>query len=172
MPQAPARHTPQRRSRSAREKFTFDVEGAIMFFGGFTSFQDHLTAHGMLAPDYNNFRGWRSRRTMSADLIARMVRLAHILELPFDLNNYLIEPVAQTHTLPPAAIKTRSPFPEDDDEEFFDEDGNELTDKQPPAATHTQEPVEPATLVNPVSGQPEKPKPVSARAMRRQRNDV
>ena len=91
--------------KPAREKFSFDVEGAILFFGGFVTFQNQLLQNGMDAPTYNNFRGWRTRRTMSSDLIARMTRLARILNVPFDLHNYIIDPIAMTSKLPPAAVQ-------------------------------------------------------------------
>ena len=52
--------------KHARDKFSFDVEGAILFFGGFVTFQNQLLQNGMDAPTYNNFRGWRTRRTMSS----------------------------------------------------------------------------------------------------------
>jgi hypothetical protein len=121
------------------------VEGAILFFGGFVTFQNQLVKNGMDAPTYNNFRGWRQRRTMSADLIARMFVLADILDVPFDLRNYIIDPIAMTSKLPPAAVKS------EDEPEY---DGNERF--PPPAPTPEPEP-EPVV-------------PANARGMRRSRD--
>jgi hypothetical protein len=106
--------------KPAREKFSFDVEGAVLFFGGFISFQEQLVAAGLDAPSYNNFRGWRTRRTMSADLIARMIRLAKILDVPFVLDDYIIDPIAMTTVLPEPAIKIE-PVKTDEGDEADDE---------------------------------------------------
>ncbi len=109
MPNGPAK--PKYTVKPSREKFSFDVEGAILFFGGFVSFQNQLLNNGMDAPTYNNFRGWRTRRTMSADLIARMIRLARILNVPFDLHDYIVDPISMTKKLPPAAVQPEQVSP-------------------------------------------------------------
>jgi len=140
---------PRYKMKPAREKFSFDVEGAILFFGGFVTFQNQLLNNGMDAPTYNNFRGWRTRRTMSADLIARMTRLAKILDVNFDLDNYIIDPISMTKQLPPAAVQ-----PEDEPEY----DGNERNPPPAPAPVTQPEPVAP---VSPVQ---------TARGMRRNRD--
>jgi len=136
--------------KPAREKFSFDVEGAILFFGGFVTFQNRLLQNGMDAPTYNNFRGWRTRRTMSADLIARMIVLADILNVPFDLRNYIIDPIAMTSKLPPAAVKS---------EDEPDYDGNERLTAPTPA-------LEPEPSPEPVAPM----KPPNVRGMRRRRD--
>jgi len=145
MPNDPAK--PHYIVKPAREKFSFDVEGAIAFFGGFASFQEQLLANGMDAPTYNNFRGWRNRRAMSSDLIARMVRLANILNVDFDLNNYIVNPISMTSTLPPAAIQSNDPTTDPD------YDGNErFSPSTPPApapAAARPEPAVPAVPANP-----------------------
>jgi hypothetical protein len=144
MPNGPT--NPKYVVKPAREKFSFDVEGAILFFGGFTTFQAQLLDNGMDAPTYNNFRGWRTRRTMSADLIARMTRLAQILDVNFDLTNYIIDPISMSKQLPPAAVKSGEPDP--------DLDGNERFSPSTPTPEAQAQPVAPA-------------QPVASRAMRR-----
>jgi len=137
--------------KPARDKFSFDVEGAILFFGGFITFQKQLLDNGMDAPTYNNFRGWRSRRTMSADLIARMMRLARILDVPFDLHNYIIDPISMTSKLTPAAVKT-----EDEDEPDFDGDERPSPPAQPPVDRPV--PVASASVVPEISTPPANPR--------------
>ena len=153
--------------KPARDKFSFDVEGAILFFGGFVTFQKQLLSNGMDAPTYNNFRGWRTRRTMSSDLIARMTRLARILDVPFDLHNYIIDPISMTSKLPPAAVQSE----DDPDPEY---DGNERLSPLVQAASELVSPEPVATPEAPPLGhtppEPVTVKPVGARGMRRSRD--